>query len=311
MAGLIKIKIGDQDLDKRLDLFLAGKYPEYSRAHIQNLIKKGAVRVNDVQVKTGYKLGANDIITWAIEKAVPLEAQAEAIGLDILYEDGDIIVVDKPQGMVVHPAAGHRHGTLVNALLYHCQDLSGINGVIRPGIVHRIDKDTSGVLVAAKNDTAHLGLVAQWKGHHITRVYHALVRGIIAEDRGSIDAPVGRHPRNRTIMAVEPVHGKEAITHYHVLERFVVANATYLELTLETGRTHQIRVHMAHLGHPVLGDPVYGSKKDRKALSGQALHAKTLGFRHPVTNQYLEFDSPLPVYFQQLLAQFRSGEQKA
>lgn len=310
MGGWIEIVISDQDQDKRLDLFLTEQYPEYSRAFIQNMIKKGAVLVNAFQVKTGYKLGINDIITWKMEDAVPLEAQAESIGLDVLYEDSDIIVVNKPQGMVVHPAAGHRQGTLVNALLYHCQDLSGINGVIRPGIVHRIDKDTSGVLVAAKNDEAHLGLIAQWKGHRITRVYHALIQGIVSEDEGSIDAPIGRHPHNRKKMAVEPIHGKTAVTRYHVLERFATADATYLELTLETGRTHQIRVHMAYLGHPVLGDPVYGRKKERHPLDGQALHAKILGFCHPLSQEYLKFDSPLPAYFQQLLARFRTEDQK-
>lgn len=310
MGKLVEIVISDQDQGKRLDMFLAERYREYSRTFIQNMIKKGAVLVNGFQVKTGYKLGINDIITWKMEDAVPLEAQAESIALDILYEDSDIIVVNKPQGMVVHPAAGHRQGTLVNALLYHCQDLSGINGVIRPGIVHRIDKDTSGVLVAAKNDGAHLGLIAQWKGHHITRVYHALIQGMVTEDKGSIDAPIGRHPRNRKKMAVEPVHGKTAVTRYQVLERFSTADATYLELTLETGRTHQIRVHMDYLGHPVLGDPVYGRKRERYPLDGQVLHAKILGFCHPLTHEYLEFDSPLPDYFQQLLAQFRTADQK-
>lgn len=290
---------------QRLDAYLAGQYPEFSRSYLQNLIRSGAVLVNGQQVKTGYSLLNGDVVTMEIADAVSMKAEPEDIALDIVYEDSDIIVVNKPQGMVVHPAAGHIQGTLVNALLHHCGDLSGINGVIRPGIVHRIDKDTSGLLVAAKNDAAHLGLTAQWAGHNITRVYHALVHGVVPEDRGTIDAPIGRHPRDRKKMTVEPNKGKDAITHYRVLDRFAVANVSYLELTLETGRTHQIRVHMAHLGHPVLGDPVYGRRKEPYTLAGQALHAKVLGFKHPLNGEYLEFDSPLPYYFEQLLAQFR------
>lgn len=299
------LNIAGEAQGQRLDAYLAGQYPEFSRSYLQNLIRNGAVLVNGQQVKTGYSLLSGDVVTMEIADAVSMKAEPEDIALDIVYEDSDIIVVNKPQGMVVHPAAGHIEGTLVNALLHHCGDLSGINGVIRPGIVHRIDKDTSGLLVAAKNDAAHLGLTAQWAGHNITRVYHALVHDVVAEDRGTIDAPIGRHPRDRKKMTVEPNKGKDAITHYRVLDRFAVANTSYLQLTLETGRTHQIRVHMAHLGHPVLGDPLYGRRKEPYALAGQALHAKVLGFNHPLSGEYLEFDSPLPQYFEQLLVQFR------
>ncbi len=307
---MTEIKIEKQGIGERLDMYLAGEFADFSRSYIQTLIKKGDVLVNDQAVKTGYKLLAEDIITINIKAAEAMAAVAEDIALDILYEDSDIIVINKPQGLVVHPAAGHREGTLVNALLYHCGDLSGINGVIRPGIVHRIDKDTSGILVAAKNDNAHLGLIRQWKNHQITRIYRALVHGIIAEDKGIIDAPIGRHPRDRKKMAVELKNGKDAITNYQVLERFAVADMTYIELQLETGRTHQIRVHMAHLSHPLLGDPVYGRRKEKYQLKGQALHAKTLGFLHPISGEQLQFDSPLPGYFQQFLSEFRAEDHR-
>lgn len=310
MNEIKEIIISDLGKGERLDTYLATLYPDFSRSYIQNMIKSGAILVNSIPVKAGYKLDITDTITWEFKDATPMKAEAEDIDLVVLYEDEDIIVINKDQGMVVHPAAGHATGTLVNALLHHCGDLSGINGVIRPGIVHRIDKDTSGVLVAAKNDAAHLGLTDQWKEHKTTRVYHALVQGIIPEDKGSIDAPIGRHTRERKKMVVNTTLGKAAITHYKVLERFAVANATYIELTLETGRTHQIRVHMAYLGHPVLGDPVYGRKKDPYKLKGQALHAKVLGFKHPTNNKYLEFDSPLPQYFQQLLERFAVEDNK-
>jgi len=307
---ILNIVTDEAGEDMRLDAYLTLLYPEQTRSYIQNQIKNGNITVEGEAVKTGYKLSCGQQICWRQQEAAPMHAGAENIALDVLFEDKDIIVVNKPQGMVVHPAAGHSGGTLVNALLHHCGDLSGINGVIRPGIVHRIDKDTSGILVAAKNDDAHVGLTAQWKKHDITRVYHALVNGILPEDRGSIDAPIGRHPRDRKKMAVETVHGKDAITHYHVLERFATANATYIELKLETGRTHQIRVHMAHLGHSVLGDPVYGRKKNPYHLAGQALHAKILGFLHPVSGQYMEFDSDLPAYFNALLDEFRREDNR-
>lgn len=295
---------------QRLDVYLAHLLPDHTRSRLQNMIKDGDVTVNDRTVKSGLKLSVGDRISVREREAAAMAAVAQEMELDILYEDKDIIVVNKPQGMVVHPAAGHYDGTLVNALLHHCGDLSGVGGVIRPGIVHRIDKDTSGILVAAKNDAAHVGLSAQWKVHSIKRVYHAILHGLIAENSGYIDAPIGRHPRDRKKMAVEPKNGKNAITHYQVLERLPFAQCTYTELTLETGRTHQIRVHMSHLGHPVVGDPVYGHKKSvyLHQLNGQALHAKVLGFDHPITGEYLEFDSELPAYFQQLLETMRKPQ---
>lgn len=295
---------------QRLDIYLAAELPEYSRSRLQGMIKDGDVTVNGKTVKSGFKLSAGDRILVRHREAVTMEAAAEDIRLDILYEDKDIIVINKPQGMVVHPAAGHYDGTLVNALLHHCGDLSGIGGVIRPGIVHRIDKDTSGILVAAKNDAAHMGLAAQWKVHSIKRVYHAILHGLIAENSGDIDAPIGRHPRDRKKMAIETKNGKNAVTHYRVIERLPFAQCTYTQLELETGRTHQIRVHMSHLGHPVVGDPLYGPKKSvyLRRLNGQALHAKVLGFNHPLSGEYLEFDSELPAYFQQLLAEMRTSQ---
>ena len=298
------------DGGQRLDVFLTESLPEYSRSRLQSMIKEGEITVNGRTVKAGFKLSAGDQIMLQHREVVPMEAAAQDIGLDIIYEDKDIIVINKPQGMVVHPAAGHYDGTLVNALLHHCGDLSGVGGVIRPGIVHRIDKDTSGLLVAAKNDAAHIGLSAQWKVHSIKRVYHAILHGMIAENCGDIDAPIGRHPRDRKKMAVEPKNGKPAITHYRVLERLPFAQCTYTQLELETGRTHQIRVHMSHLGYPVVGDPLYGPKKSPylKRLNGQALHAKVLGFEHPITGKYLEFDSDLPDYFRELLAEMRSPQ---
>ena len=301
----IEITIDQDGQDQRLDIYLATLYPEFTRSRLQNMIRDGQITVNGVHVKTGYKLQAHDHVLLQIVEAAPARSEAEDIPLDILYEDKDIIVVNKPQGMVVHPAAGHPDGTLVNALLHHCGDLSGINGVVRPGIVHRIDMDTSGLLVAAKNDAAYLGLTEQWRIHDIERRYHALLSGIIPEDRGTIDAPIGRHPRDRKKMAVETKNGRNAITHYRVLERLPFANCTYTEMTLETGRTHQIRVHMAHLGHPVVGDKTYGWRKQKYDLAGQALHAKVLGFRHPITGEPMRFEAPLPEYFQLLLEEMR------
>ena len=296
-----------EDGGGRLDVYLAAQLPEYTRSRLQAMIRDGDVLVNGASVKSGFKLSAGDKICVKQREAVSMAATAQDIALDILYEDKDIIVINKPQGMVVHPAAGHYEGTLVNALLHHCGDLSGVGGVIRPGIVHRIDKDTSGILVAAKNDAAHDGLSAQWRVHSIKRIYHAILHGMIAENQGVIDAPIGRHPRDRKKMAVEPKNGKNAVTHYQVLERLPFAQCTYTQLELETGRTHQIRVHMSHLGHPVVGDPVYGPKKSPylRLLNGQALHAKILGFNHPISGEYLEFNSELPPYFQQLLEELR------
>lgn len=287
----------------RLDTFLTGVMPEYTRSRIQSLIKNGSITVNGNTVKAGFELAGGESISLTIPELKALAVTEENIPLNVLYEDKDIIVIDKPQGMVVHPAAGHFKGTLVNALLYHCQDLSGINGIIRPGIVHRIDKDTSGILVAAKNDEAHLGLSEQWHGHNIKRLYLALLHGIVSEPAGIIDAPIGRHPKDRKKMAVEPKNGRNAVTRYGVLERF--RNYTLAELALETGRTHQIRVHMSYLGHPVVGDPTYGPKKNEFGLKGQALHAQVLGFKHPRTKEWLEFTSPIPTYFNEILEKLR------
>jgi len=290
----------------RVDLYLAGFFPEISRSRIQGMLKSGEITVNGKEAKPNLKLAGGEDIRLAIKKPLPLCVKPEEIALNILYEDRDIIVLDKPQGMVVHPATGHYQGTLVNALLYHCGDLSGINGIMRPGIVHRIDKDTSGVLVVAKNDAAHQGLVAQWKKHSIKRLYIALLHGVIAEGAGIVDAPIGRSRKDRKKMAVDPQKGRPAITHYQVLERF--SNYTLAQLRLETGRTHQIRVHMSYLGHPVAGDPVYGPRKSRLPLAGQALHAQELGFYHPITGRWLEYSTPLPFYFEELLQALRRGD---
>ena len=288
---------------QRLDAFCAIAF-SISRAQAQRAIAQGGGLVNGKEAKAAYKLQPGDQVTLRLPPAMELEARPEDIPISIVYEDEDIAVVDKPQGMVVHPAAGNYDGTLVNALLHHCGDLSGINGVIRPGIVHRIDKNTSGILVAAKNDAAHLGLSNQWKDHSIKRLYKALLHKEMSEPAGMIDAPIGRHPVQRKKMAVEPKNGRHAVTHYKVLERF--PDYTLIEARLETGRTHQIRVHMAHLGHPVVGDPLYGPRRCPFDLQGQALHAAVLGFQHPITGKWLEFESPLPPYFEALLQQLRS-----
>ena len=246
------------------------------------------------------KLCAGDEVLVRIPEPVPYEAKAENIPLDVVYEDADLLVVNKPKGMVVHPAAGNYEGTLVNALLYHCGDsLSGINGVLRPGIVHRIDKDTSGLLIVAKNDNAHQKLAAQIKEHSFTREYEAVVFGSLRDDRGVVDAPIGRHPVDRKKMCVTEKNSKHAVTHYEVLRRY--KGYTHIKCVLETGRTHQIRVHMAYLGHPVAGDPVYGVKNEKVAFTGQCLHARKIGFVHPVSGQYLEFSSDLPPYFSAFL----------
>lgn len=290
--------IEEVNIGKRLDLFLDEKLIDKSRSYIQKLIENGNVKVNDKLKKSNYKTRNKDIISVIIPDPVELEVKAENIPLDIIYEDSDVIVINKPQGMVVHPAAGNHDGTLVNALLAHCNDLSGINGVTRPGIVHRIDKDTSGILVIAKNDNAHNKLAEQLKNHSMKRVYTALAEGIIKDDEGTIDAPLGRNPHDRLKIAIVP-DGRRAVTHYKVIERF--KDTTLVECILETGRTHQIRVHMASIGHPLVGDPVYGYKKQKFKTEGQLLHAQVLGFIHPVTGGYLEFRSPLPEYFRNIL----------
>jgi 23S rRNA pseudouridine1911/1915/1917 synthase len=285
------LTVKEEESGQRIDRYLSGKDIFSSRAFLQKLIKADKVKVNGTPVKASYKLESTDEIEVDYAEPQPLEVQAEDLPLEILYEDGDLIVINKPRGMVVHPAAGNSRGTLVNALLAHCHDLSGIGGVIRPGIVHRLDKDTSGVLVAAKNDRAHLCLAKQLKDHTMIRRYLALVHGRFKEDAGRIDAPIGRHPVQRKKMAVV-AGGKPAITHYRVLEE--LGGYTLVELRLETGRTHQIRVHMRHIGHPVAGDQVYGRGKEPLSLEGQALHAAVLGFCHPRTGDYLEFSAAMP-----------------
>lgn len=301
-----KVLQAEEFVGERIDKFLSCRLEEVSRSYIQKLIKEGHVSVNGKSVKANYKLGAGDEISVEIPEAKEPDILPEDIPLDILYEDQDILVVNKPKGMVVHPAAGHYSGTLVNALMYHCKDsLSGINGVMRPGIVHRIDMDTTGSLLVCKNDEAHRILAEQLKEHTIRREYHAIVYGNIKEDTGTVDAPIGRHPTDRKKMSINHKNGKRAVTHYEVLERF--GNFTYIRCRLETGRTHQIRVHMASLHHPLLGDEVYGpsSRPPFPGLKGQVLHAKILGIYHPATGEYMEFDAPLPQYFVDLLQKLR------
>lgn len=285
---------------ERLDKFLSETMPDFSRSYLQKLIKEKHITAGGQVVKPNYRLRAEDEIHVEIPDEVKLDVLPENIPLDILYEDQDLLVVNKPKGMVVHPAAGHYTGTLVNALLYHCEgQLSGINGVLRPGIVHRIDRDTTGSLLVCKNDMAHRSLAEQLKEHSINRRYRAIVWGNLKEDEGTIDAPIGRHPVDRKKMAINRQNGKHAVTHYTVLQRF--SRFTYIECRLETGRTHQIRVHMASIGHPLLGDVVYSTAKSPYTLEGQCLHAMTLGFVHPRTGEYLECTAPLPEYFEHLL----------
>lgn len=292
--------VQDQAVGQRLDKLTSQHFEALTRSSVQRLIACGALLVNGSRVSKNYKVRLADQIQLTIPEAAPMEAEAENIPLDIVYEDCHLLVVNKPKGMVVHPAPGNYQGTLVNALLYHCgHSLSGINGIIRPGIVHRIDKDTSGLLIVAKNDKAHLHLAAQIQDHSFTRAYECVVYGNVKTDTGTVNAPIGRHPVDRKKMTVTTSHSRAAVTHYTVLERF--SGFTHLRAELETGRTHQIRVHMASIGHPVAGDPVYGPKKVITALEGQCLHAKQIGFIHPVTGTYMEFESQLPDYFKTFL----------
>jgi 23S rRNA pseudouridine1911/1915/1917 synthase len=295
------IKVGDLD-GIRIDRYLTDRNEDLSRSYLQKILKDGGVLINGKTVKSNYKVVNGDVIELTVPEAVELEIEAEDMELDILYEDEDILIVNKPKGMVVHPAAGHTSGTLVNGLMAHCKDsLSGINGVMRPGIVHRIDMDTTGVLIVCKNDFAHNSIADQLKVHSITRKYYAIVHGGIREEEGTIDAPIGRHPVDRKKMSINEKNGKHAVTHYRVLKRF--QKYTYVECQLETGRTHQIRVHMASIGHPLLGDTVYGPAKcPINGLQGQTLHAGVLGIIHPRTGEYMEFSAPLPEYFESLLA---------
>lgn len=294
-----EIKLVCEITGERIDSFIATK-TELSRSRAAALCEEGAVLLNGSAANKKSKLKAGDTVLVTVPDAVPLEVTAEEIPLDIIYEDNDLLVVNKPKGMVVHPAAGNPDGTLVNALLAHCKDsLSGINGVMRPGILHRIDKNTSGLLMVAKNDNAHNHLALQIKEHSFTREYEAVVHGNLKNDSGTVNAPIGRHPVKRKQMAVTDKNSKNAVTHYTVIERF--GDFTHVRCRLETGRTHQIRVHMAYIGHPVAGDDVYGPKKAAGGLLGQCLHAKRVGFVHPTTNKYMEFESELPDYFKKFL----------
>ena len=292
---------------ERLDKFLSIIYPEFSRAFFQKLIKSKQVSVNETPQKASYCVKIDDIVTVEIPDAVETTIEPENIPLDILYEDDDVLIVNKPKGMVVHPSAGHYSGTLVNAIMYHCKDtLSGINGEIRPGIVHRIDMDTTGSLIVCKNDEAHVNIAQQIKEHSVNRIYVGIVCGNVKEDSGTVEGAIGRHPIERKKMAINEKNGKPAITHYKVLERF--KNYTYMQFKLETGRTHQIRVHMASIGRPLLGDTLYSSGRSPfKHLQGQCLHAKTIGFIHPKTGEYMEYSAPLPEYFEKLLCLLKSN----
>jgi 23S rRNA pseudouridine1911/1915/1917 synthase len=301
-----RLEVPEEGADQRLDVFVTNSLVKHTRSFVQKLIEDGRVQVNQRKVKANFRLATGQEIVVQVPAPEPLNVVAEDIPLDIVYEDEHLLVVNKKQGMVVHPAAGNYSGTLVNALLYHCQDLSGINGVLRPGIVHRIDKDTSGLLVVAKSELAHLGLAEQIKAHTVNRRYKALVHGVMPEPRGTIDAPIGRDPKDRKKMAVVHTNSKTAVTHYTVLERF--REFSYIEAKLETGRTHQIRVHMTYINHPVVGDPLYGPRKNKFDLAGQALHAATLGFVHPATKEYLEFSAPLPDYFKELISAIRDNK---
>lgn len=294
-----RFQITEEMVDERIDKCMSMLIDSLSRSYIQKLIKEEAVTVNGSPVKGSYRVKTDDEVAFCLPEAVEPSIEPENIPLNILYEDKDVIVVNKPKGMVVHPAAGHYSGTLVNALMYHCgNELSGINGCMRPGIVHRIDRDTTGSLIVCKNDLAHRSIAAQLKEHSIHRKYAAICHGVLREEAGTVNRPIGRHPTDRKKMAVNE-KGKTAITHYHVLKHF--EKYTYIECELETGRTHQIRVHMASIGHPLLGDTVYSSLSSPFKLEGQVLHACTLGFVHPSTGAYIEVEAPLPDYFNHLL----------
>lgn len=295
---IYQIGLGEDDV--RLDKWISNVLPDLSRSYIQKCIKDKALLVNDKPQKASYRLKVDDEIVFHIPEAVEPAIEAENIPLDILYEDEDVIIVNKPKGMVVHPAPGHYSGTLVNAVMYHCKGrLSGINGSLRPGIVHRIDRDTTGSLIICKNDHSHNAIASQLKEHTITRKYRAIVHGVIGQDTGTIKASIGRDPKDRKKMAVNETNGKPAVTHYTVLMRF--REYTYIECQLETGRTHQIRVHMSSIGHPLVGDEVYCSRKPLFQTQGQTLHAMVIGFMHPTTNEYTEVTAPLPEYFEHLL----------
>jgi len=297
------IKVDEQDEGLRIDKYLSVMIEGKSRSFVQGLIEEKKVKANSKVIKSNYKLKKGDFIEVEVPEPVELNVSAEKMNLDIVYEDEDVLVVNKEKGIVVHPAPGNYTGTLVNGILHHCSDLSGINGVIRPGIVHRIDKDTSGILVIAKNDEAHNDLAAQFKEHSIKREYYALVEGKFSNVKGTVDKPISRDKKERIKMAINS-DGKRAVTHYEVLEQYD-KGVSLVKCTLETGRTHQIRVHMSSIGHPLVGDLVYGYKRQKFNIEGQALHAKTLGFIHPRTKEYMEFTSELPNYFKELLEKLR------
>ncbi|MBO1578767.1 RluA family pseudouridine synthase [Bacillus sp. XF8] len=297
MSEVVQVTVAEEQKNERIDKFVAGVNNEWSRTQVQQWIKDGVVTVNGNTIKGNYKVKANDEIAVAIPEPEELDILPEDMNLEIYYEDADVLVVNKPRGMVVHPAPGHTSGTLVNGLMHHCKDLSGINGVMRPGIVHRIDKDTSGLLMVAKNDMAHESLVNQLVAKTVTRRYKAIVHGVIPHDKGTIDAPIARDKKDRQSMTVDE-NGKHAVTHFQVLERF--KDFTLVECRLETGRTHQIRVHMKYIGYPLAGDPKYGPKKTLD-INGQALHAGILGFDHPRTGEYIEFEAPVPAVFEEVL----------
>lgn len=300
---ILEITVTDDMADLRIDKLISEAYPDFSRSYIQKLIKEGRAMCQEKAVKANYRPQAGDRLQLTIPEPENLSIEPENIPLDIVYEDNDVILVNKPKDMVVHPAPGHYEHTLVNALLYHCRDnLSGINGVLRPGIVHRIDKDTTGVLIVCKNDRAHNSLAEQLKVHSITRKYNAIVYNSFKEESGTVNAPIGRHPVDRKKMAINHKNGKEAITHYRVLDNF--SGYAHVECSLETGRTHQIRVHMSSISHPLLGDEIYGPAKSKFHLQGQTLHARVFGFQHPTTGEYMEFEAPLPEYFTDLLKNF-------
>ncbi|MFD2044029.1 RluA family pseudouridine synthase [Ornithinibacillus salinisoli] len=291
--------VTESEAKTRIDKLMAMINPDKSRSQVQSWINEDMVTINDQVVKANYKCQVGDVVRWSIPEVKPLEIDAENIPLDIVYEDSDLLVVNKAKGMVVHPSAGHQSGTLVNALLYHCNDLSGINGIERPGIVHRIDKDTSGLVVVAKNDSAHASLAEQLASKDIERKYEAIVHGVIDHDTGMIDAPIGRDPKDRQKMGVVET-GKNAVTHFQVVNRY--KDFTHIECQLETGRTHQIRVHMRYIGFPLVGDPKYGPRKTMNT-NGQVLHAKVLGFTHPTSGKWLQFEADLPQYFREVLSE--------
>lgn len=297
--------VEEKDSGTRIDKYLSSVMNDFTRSYIQKLIQEEKVYVDHKVIKANYKLSTGNQITLDQPEPKELMLEPENLPLDILYEDNDIIVVNKTKGMVVHPAAGHYTGTLVNGLLYHCKDdLSGINGILRPGIVHRIDMNTTGVLVVCKNDNSHHSIAEQLKVHSITRKYNAIVYNSMKEEKGTVNKPIGRHPIDRKKMAINEKHGKQAITHYRLIDN-LSPKFSHIECTLETGRTHQIRVHMASIQHPLLGDDIYGPNNDTYQLEGQTLHARVLGFIHPTTKEYIEFEAPLPEYFQKLLMKLK------